>query len=122
MHKRAKVSPTWALAELRRFLNRFYLWTSQGGHCHTPSCISLALYRNELICMQKPCLWGDEGGLDPSPVLKFDTPLISIKVNRNTIKAELRRETRGVDTKAGHVACPCPEVHSGVHKGSIRPT
>lgn len=82
-----------------------------GGHCHAPSCISLELFRNdtgelELICGQypilgqgnishdkydeagyisiPPCLWGDEGELEPSVFLPKGTPLVSIKRNRNT--------------------------------------
>ncbi len=31
-----------------------------------------------------PCLWGDEGGLEPSVFLPSGTPLVSIKRNRNT--------------------------------------
>ena len=82
-----------------------------GGHCHAPSCISLELFRNdtgelELLCGQypvygqgnvsadkydeagyialPPCLWGDEGDLDPTTLLPEGTPLVSIKRNRNT--------------------------------------
>mmetsp|Transcript_19469 Transcript_19469/g.23306 ORF Transcript_19469/g.23306 Transcript_19469/m.23306 type:complete len:842 (-) Transcript_19469:99-2624(-) len=83
-----------------------------GGHCHAPACISMELYRNdtghemELMCRQEPvfgqgnvthnkfdeagyilippCLWGDEGGLNPAVELPFDTPMVSIKKNRNT--------------------------------------
>ena len=82
-----------------------------GGHCHAPSCISLELFRNdtgklEIICGQypvygkgnvrhdkwdeagyltiPPCLWGDEGELEPSVFLPAGTPLVSIKRNRNT--------------------------------------
>lgn len=81
-----------------------------GGHCHAPSCISLELYRNDtgtpqLMCLQvpqygqgtfpedkfdeagyiliPPCLW--EGpNLDPAPLLPANTPVFSIKKNRNT--------------------------------------
>eukprot|EP01063_Lacrimia_lanifica_P020562 TRINITY_DN2785_c0_g1_i1.p1 TRINITY_DN2785_c0_g1~~TRINITY_DN2785_c0_g1_i1.p1 ORF type:complete len:709 (+),score=227.02 TRINITY_DN2785_c0_g1_i1:67-2193(+) len=79
-----------------------------GGHCHTPSCLSLELYNGEtgnLICRQEPvfgkgtgdrfeepgyvalppCLWGDEPGLLPPPVLSWDTPVMSIKRNNNTV-------------------------------------
>lgn len=82
-----------------------------GGHCHAPSCISMELYRNdtgtpELVCRQipvygngdmdndrfddamylslPPCLWGDDEGLEPSMLLPDNTPMISIKKNRNT--------------------------------------
>lgn len=83
-----------------------------GGHCHAPSCISLELYRNdtghemELLCAQipvygtgnithdkydeagyvsiPPCLWGDDKGLEPSILLPENTPVVSIKKNRNT--------------------------------------
>jgi len=83
-----------------------------GGHCHAPSCIAIELYRNdtgvpELLCRQQtkygvgnvtgdkfdeagyivlpPCLWGaaDEGLT--SPVwLPANTPMYSVKRNRNT--------------------------------------
>lgn len=82
-----------------------------GGHCHAPSCVSLELYRNDtgtpkLLCRQlpkygqgrvhedkfdeagylalPPCLWGEEPGLEPSQFLPANTPLVSIKKNRNT--------------------------------------
>ena len=83
-----------------------------GGHCHAPSCISMELYRNdtghnmELLCRQMPvygkgnvthdkfdetgylalppCLWGKDKGLNPSILLPPNTPLVSIKHNRNT--------------------------------------
>lgn len=83
-----------------------------GGHCHAPSCISMELYRNdtghemELLCRQvpvygqgnvthnkfdetgylalPPCLWGKDKGLNPSVLLPENTPLVSIKHNRNT--------------------------------------
>jgi len=82
-----------------------------GGHCHAPSCISMELYRNDtgkpqLLCKQvpqygtgnfpadkfdeagylalPPCLWGDDKGLEPSQFLGHNTPLFSIKKNRNT--------------------------------------
>lgn len=83
-----------------------------GGHCHAPSCISLALYRNDtgtpqLICLQRtaygqgnvtsnkfdengyltlpPCLNGDaDEGLEPPSWLPANTPMYSIKKNRNT--------------------------------------
>jgi len=82
-----------------------------GGHCHAPACISLELYRNDtgtpqLLCQQlpkygkgnvhvdkydeagylalPPCLWGHEGALEPSQWLPANTPLVSIKKNRNT--------------------------------------
>ncbi|KAL4225559.1 hypothetical protein ACF0H5_016247 [Mactra antiquata] len=83
-----------------------------GGHCHAPSCISMELYRNdtghnmELLCRQvpvygkgnvthnkfdetgylalPPCLWGNDKGLNPSVLLPQNTPLVSIKKNRNT--------------------------------------
>jgi len=79
-----------------------------GGHCHTPSCISLDLYNadtGELICSQSPvsgqgsaipfdeldyiaippCLWGpkSEGLIEPA-LLTWDTNLLSIKRNNNT--------------------------------------
>jgi hypothetical protein len=81
-----------------------------GGHCHAPACISIELYRNDtvpptLLCRQlpiygkgtfpedkydeagylslPPCLWG-EAPLEPSVWLPKDTPLFSIKKNRNT--------------------------------------
>lgn len=82
-----------------------------GGHCHAPSCISIELYRNdtgELLCSQvpvygkgevhkdkydeagyatiPPCLWGPESeGLSPSVFLPENTPLLSIKRNRNMV-------------------------------------
>jgi len=84
-----------------------------GGHCHAPSCISIELYRNdtgtpELLCLQRslygqgnvtgdkfdeagyvvlpPCLWSDEAGegLAPSSWLPANTPMYSVKRNRNT--------------------------------------
>lgn len=83
-----------------------------GGHCHAPACITMELYRNdtghemELLCRQTPvfgkgnvkenkydergyialppCLWGDDEGLNPSILLPPNTPLVSIKHNRNT--------------------------------------
>ena len=84
-----------------------------GGHCHAPACISMELYRNdtghemELLCRQlpvygkgtprtkdnrydeagyltlPPCLWGDDKGLHPSVLLPANTPMVSIKKNRN---------------------------------------
>lgn len=81
-----------------------------GGHCHAPSCIDIRLYRNdsgtpELMCAQTteygggniatdkfdeagfvalpPCLWEGEG-LDPAPWLPANTPVFSVKRNRNT--------------------------------------
>lgn len=85
-----------------------------GGHCHAPSCIGIWLYRNdpghemELLCHQAPlygtgnvshdkfdeagyltlppCLWSDKEseGLEPTQWLGPNTPLVSIKKNRNT--------------------------------------
>ena len=83
-----------------------------GGHCHAPSCIDIRLYRNDtgtpqLICHQMstfgkghvsadkfdeadyltlpPCLWGDNAeGLAPPSWLPPNTPMYSIKRNRNT--------------------------------------
>lgn len=83
-----------------------------GGHCHAPACIKMELYRNdtghemELLCRQvpvygkgnvtlnkydelgyialPPCLWGKDKGLEPSVLLPPNTPLVSIKHNRNT--------------------------------------
>ena len=83
-----------------------------GGHCHAPACISMELYRNdtghemELLCRQipvygkgnvtvnkfdeagyiilPPCLWGHDKGLEPSVLLPPNTPLVSVKHNRNT--------------------------------------
>ncbi|XP_045181704.2 uncharacterized protein LOC123540595 [Mercenaria mercenaria] len=83
-----------------------------GGHCHAPACISMELYRNdtghemELLCRQvpvygkgnvthdkfdetgyialPPCLWGNDKGLNPSVLLPPNTPMVSIKHNRNT--------------------------------------
>lgn len=81
-----------------------------GGHCHAPSCISIELYRNDtgkLLCRQlpkygegtfpvdkydeagylalPPCLWGSkEEGLEEPEWLPANTPLLSIKKNRNT--------------------------------------
>lgn len=83
-----------------------------GGHCHAPSCLGIWLYRNdpghemELLCHQQPmygkgnveadkwdeagyitlppCLWGDDEGLEPSVLLPANTPLVSIKKNKNT--------------------------------------
>lgn len=83
-----------------------------GGHCHAPACIKMELYRNdtghemELLCRQEPvygkgnvtdnkydelgyialppCLWGKDKGLEPSVLLPPNTPLVSIKHNRNT--------------------------------------
>ena len=84
-----------------------------GGHCHAPSCIDIELYRNDtgtpqLLCRQAsrygqghvqhdkfdekgylvlpPCLWGDHGdrGLAPPSWLPPNTPMFSIKRNRNT--------------------------------------
>ena len=82
-----------------------------GGHCHAPSCIDIRLFRNDsgtpqLLCRQAskygqgdfvhdkwdeagyitlpPCLWGDDEGLDAAPWLPDNTPVFSIKRNRNT--------------------------------------
>jgi len=79
-----------------------------GGHCHTPSCISLELYNfdtGELLCSQvphvgtggsdkfdelgyiaiPPCLWGSpDEGLVPPSLLSLDTHLLSIKKSNNT--------------------------------------
>ena len=80
-----------------------------GGHCHAPSCLKMELYRNDtgaLLCRQipvtgkgnvlvdkydeagyiliPPCLWGDEGGLEPSVLMPPNTPLLMVKHNRNT--------------------------------------
>lgn len=83
-----------------------------GGHCHAPSCISIELFRNDtgtpkLVCRQTshygvgdvsrdrfdeagyivlpPCLWGsEEEGLEPPVWLPPNTPMVSIKKNRNT--------------------------------------
>mmetsp|Transcript_39782 Transcript_39782/g.92029 ORF Transcript_39782/g.92029 Transcript_39782/m.92029 type:complete len:894 (-) Transcript_39782:67-2748(-) len=83
-----------------------------GGHCHAPSCLSIELYHNktgtpELLCRQlpkygqgnfpkdkwdeagyaalPPCLWSDEDpSLDNSVWLPTNTPMISIKKNKNT--------------------------------------
>jgi hypothetical protein len=82
-----------------------------GGHCHAPACIGIWLYRNdtghedELLCHQAPvygtgnvtadkfdelgylslppCLWGQDGGLEPSILLPKGTPVYSIKKNLN---------------------------------------
>eukprot|EP00052_Salpingoeca_macrocollata_P033565 m.8803 g.8803 ORF g.8803 m.8803 type:complete len:472 (-) comp5299_c0_seq1:43-1458(-) len=84
-----------------------------GGHCHAPACISIELYENStgtprLLCRQlplfgtgdvahdrfdeagylalPPCLWGTaEEGLEPSVLLPANTPMFSIKRNRNTV-------------------------------------
>mmetsp|Transcript_15463 Transcript_15463/g.36558 ORF Transcript_15463/g.36558 Transcript_15463/m.36558 type:complete len:894 (-) Transcript_15463:53-2734(-) len=83
-----------------------------GGHCHAPSCLSIELYHNlsgtpQLLCRQlpkfgqgnfpkdkwdeagyatlPPCLWSDEDpSLDNSVWLPANTPMISVKKNRNT--------------------------------------
>mmetsp|Transcript_78311 Transcript_78311/g.151216 ORF Transcript_78311/g.151216 Transcript_78311/m.151216 type:complete len:904 (+) Transcript_78311:70-2781(+) len=83
-----------------------------GGHCHAPSCISIELYRNDtgkpqLLCRQlpiygqgnvtndkwdeagyvalPPCLWSDDDtSLEPSQWLPANTPMFSVKRNRNT--------------------------------------
>merc|ERR1719231_526483 len=83
-----------------------------GGHCHAPSCIDISLYRNdtgtpELLCRQRsaygqgdvkgdkfdeagyivlpPCLWGSsDEGLEPPSWLPPNTPMYSVKRNRNT--------------------------------------
>jgi len=83
-----------------------------GGHCHAPSCISIDLYHNltgtpQLLCRQlpkygqgnfpkdkfdeagyvalPPCLWSDEDpSLDNSVWLPKNTPMISVKKNKNT--------------------------------------
>jgi hypothetical protein len=98
-----------------------------GGHCHAPACISLELYKNdtgklELLCGQypiygsgnvdndkydeagyisiPPCLWGDEGDLEPPVPLPKGTPLVSIKRNVNTKTGHFGEmaswQTRGV--------------------------
>ena len=96
-----------------------YHWTMSnarmlyaGGHCHAPSCIDIALYKNdtgtpELLCHQQstygtgnvsndkydeagylalpPCVWGDPAqGLVAPPTLLWDTNLTSIKRVNNT--------------------------------------
>ena len=83
-----------------------------GGHCHAPACLDLTLYHTDsgvlkTLCVQKPvygkgnfpadkfdeagyvalppCLWGDASeGLTPPVWLPTNTPMISIKRNRNT--------------------------------------
>jgi len=78
-----------------------------GGHCHTPSCISMELYNadnGQLLCRQTPvfgtgsldrfdelgyvaippCLWGNEEGLVPPVYLPLTTNLLSVKKNNNT--------------------------------------
>ena len=83
-----------------------------GGHCHAPACISIELYNADtgaLLCRQTPlfgtsvhpteetpydeagyiaippCLWGsEEFGLEPAPLLTWETNLTSIKKNNNT--------------------------------------
>ena len=42
------------------------------------------MYDEEGYLALPPCLWGDEPGLHPSVLLPEDTPLVSIKKNRNT--------------------------------------
>ena len=42
------------------------------------------MYDEEGYLTLPPCLWGDEPGLHPSVLLPKDTPLVSIKKNRNT--------------------------------------
>merc|ERR1712008_481753 len=42
-----------------------------GGHCHAPSCISIELYRNDT-------------SLEPSQWLPANTPVFSVKRNKNT--------------------------------------
>ena len=80
-----------------------------GGHCHAPSCISIELYNmdtGQLLCRQlpvwgegkqsqfdelsylsgiPPCLWGSDPGLEPPITLHWETNLLSIKRNNNTI-------------------------------------
>lgn len=95
-----------------------------GGHCHAPSCVDMTLYRNdtgEIICAQipkygngtgdkfsepnflelPPCLWGPDEGLNPSVLLPNNTPLLSIKRNRNTFGGHFGEmaswQMRGVD-------------------------
>merc|ERR1711957_42826 len=84
-----------------------------GGHCHAPACLSIELYENstgtpKILCRQlpkygggnvshdkydeagylalPPCLWSDKGGegLEPSVFLGPNTPVFSVKKNRNT--------------------------------------
>jgi len=84
-----------------------------GGHCHAPACLGIELWQNStgtpsLVCDQRPkyglgnttkdkydeagylalppCLWSDKGGegLEPSVLLPKNTPMFSIKRNRNT--------------------------------------
>lgn len=83
-----------------------------GGHCHAPACIGIKLYKNdtgvpELICHQEPiygsgdvindkydesgylalppCLWKKgEPGLLPGVWIGPNTPMFSVKTNRNT--------------------------------------
>ena len=84
-----------------------------GGHCHAPACIGIWLYKNDtgkldLLCHQRPiygtgnvaadkydeagylalppCLWSKDPkeGLEPPVWLGPNTPLVSIKKNRNT--------------------------------------
>jgi hypothetical protein len=42
------------------------------------------MYDEEGYLALPPCLWGDEPGLHPSVLLPPNTPLVSIKKNRNT--------------------------------------
>ncbi|XP_045180973.2 uncharacterized protein LOC123540207 [Mercenaria mercenaria] len=98
------ITHRWTVSNIRLF----YV----SGHCHAPSCISISLYRNdtghemELLCKQvpvhgkgkvshdkfdetgyiaiPPCLFGNDMGLNPSIWLPQNTPVVSIKHNRNT--------------------------------------
>ena len=80
-----------------------------GGHCHAPSCLSMELYNadsGQLLCRHDPiygqgkeeafdelgyialppCLWGSpEEGLQKPVFLSYDTNLMSVKRNNNTI-------------------------------------
>ena len=79
-----------------------------GGHCHSPSCLSLELYNddtNELLCAitpsmgtgdapmdetdylwLPPCQWGEEDpALRPPPKLGLDTKLRTVKRSNSSV-------------------------------------
>lgn len=85
----------------------YYKLVYAAFHCHAPACMSGELWdmdKNELICRNEPiygnssepmneaamvvgippCLWGDEPGMKPPPLIHLDSNLTTIKRTNNT--------------------------------------
>ena len=56
-------------------------WTAAHDWHRRPKA---GIYDEEGYLALPPCLWGEEPGLHPSILLPPNTPLVSIKKNRNT--------------------------------------